>query len=63
VEEPELRNKFGEAYEAYREEVPLLLPKPQCMVQVLNRAGAQAAHRCVSGEIIGEDVSMKKRIG
>jgi len=35
VEEPELRSKFGEAYERYRERVPMLVPKLVCAVRVL----------------------------
>ncbi len=37
VEEPELCDRFGETYEAYRQEVPMLLPRPQCAVQVLKQ--------------------------
>ncbi len=36
VEEPELRDKFGEAYRDYCEEVPMLLPKARCAVRVLS---------------------------
>jgi protein-S-isoprenylcysteine O-methyltransferase Ste14 len=35
VEEPELREKFGEAYERYRERVPMLVPKLGCTIRVL----------------------------
>ncbi len=36
VEERELLGKFGEAYAAYRREVPMLIPNPVCMVAVLS---------------------------
>lgn len=36
VEEKELLEKFGEAYEAYRQQVPMLFPRPRCALQVLS---------------------------
>lgn len=37
VEEPELRQKFGTAYEAYCEEVPMLVPRPRCVFRALSQ--------------------------
>jgi protein-S-isoprenylcysteine O-methyltransferase Ste14 len=37
VEERELLDKFGEAYAAYRREVPMLLANPACLFRVLSR--------------------------
>lgn len=37
VEEPELHDKFGQAYKAYSKEVPMLLPKLRCAVRVLRQ--------------------------
>jgi protein-S-isoprenylcysteine O-methyltransferase Ste14 len=36
VEEKELVEKFGREYEAYREDVPMLLMNPVCIVKVLS---------------------------
>jgi protein-S-isoprenylcysteine O-methyltransferase Ste14 len=36
VEEKELLDKFGEAYAAYRREVPMLIPNPGCLVEALS---------------------------
>jgi len=36
VEEPELRQKFGKAYEAYRRDVPMLVPQLRCAVRALS---------------------------
>ena len=36
VEERELLEKFGEGYETYRRQVPMLLPKPLCALRVLS---------------------------
>jgi protein-S-isoprenylcysteine O-methyltransferase Ste14 len=35
VEEKELREKFGEQYKAYRQQVPMLFPKLTCAIRVL----------------------------
>ena len=35
IEERELREKFGEEYEAYSREVPMLLPKLSCVFKLL----------------------------
>ena len=37
VEERELVKKFGTAYKTYRQQVPMLLPKPLCALQVLTK--------------------------
>ena len=37
VEEPELVKKFGAQYKAYRQQVPMLFPKPACVFQVLTK--------------------------
>ena len=37
VEERELAEKFGTAYKTYRQQVPMLLPKPLCALQVLTK--------------------------
>jgi protein-S-isoprenylcysteine O-methyltransferase Ste14 len=37
VEEKELREKFGEQYKAYRQQVPMLFPKLKCAFRVLER--------------------------
>ena len=37
VEEKELMEKFGEEYETYCRQVPLLLPNPACAIRVLSR--------------------------
>ncbi len=37
VEEPELCEKFGEAYESYCERVPMLLPKLHCTIKMLKQ--------------------------
>jgi hypothetical protein len=34
VEERELVEKFGAEYQAYRQRVPMLFPKPSCIIQV-----------------------------
>lgn len=34
VEERELREKFGKEYEEYRKKVPMLLPKPACLLKI-----------------------------
>ena len=34
VEEKELKEKFGPEYDAYRKKVPMLLPKPACLLKV-----------------------------
>ncbi|MBN2035946.1 MAG: hypothetical protein JW768_04320 [Chitinispirillaceae bacterium] len=36
VEEKELEEKFGEEYKAYCRAVPMLIPKPACMVRVFS---------------------------
>ena len=35
VEEKELQEKFGEEYRAYRQQVPMLVPNPLCVLRVL----------------------------
>jgi protein-S-isoprenylcysteine O-methyltransferase Ste14 len=37
VEEPELVKKFGAEYQAYRQQVPMLFPKPLCALRVLTK--------------------------
>jgi protein-S-isoprenylcysteine O-methyltransferase Ste14 len=37
VEEPELVKKFGAEYQAYRQQVPMLFPKPVCALRVLSK--------------------------
>ena len=37
VEERELLEKFGEDYEAYRQQVPMLFPNPRCALRVLSK--------------------------
>jgi protein-S-isoprenylcysteine O-methyltransferase Ste14 len=37
VEEPELVKKFGAQYKTYRQQVPMLFPKPVCAFQVLTK--------------------------
>ncbi len=37
VEEPELLQKFGDHYRAYRQQVPMLLPSPRCLARYLFR--------------------------
>jgi protein-S-isoprenylcysteine O-methyltransferase Ste14 len=37
VEERELLEKFGEEYEAYRQQVPMLFPNPFCALRVLSK--------------------------
>jgi protein-S-isoprenylcysteine O-methyltransferase Ste14 len=37
VEEKELREKFGEEYKAYRQQVPMLFPKLSCFISVFNK--------------------------
>jgi protein-S-isoprenylcysteine O-methyltransferase Ste14 len=37
VEERELLEKFGEDYEAYRQQVPMLFPNPLCALRVLSK--------------------------
>ena len=37
VEERELAEKFGTAYKTYRQQVPMLLPKPLCTLRVLTK--------------------------
>jgi protein-S-isoprenylcysteine O-methyltransferase Ste14 len=37
VEERELVAKFGRDYETYRQKVPMLLPKPLCVLRVLTK--------------------------
>jgi protein-S-isoprenylcysteine O-methyltransferase Ste14 len=37
VEEKELLEKFGEEYRAYRQQVPMLLPNPLCILRVLSQ--------------------------
>jgi len=37
VEERELVEKFGLEYKAYRQQVPMLFPKPLCVLQVLSK--------------------------
>jgi protein-S-isoprenylcysteine O-methyltransferase Ste14 len=37
VEERELVEKFGAEYKAYRQRVPMLFPKPLCVLRVLAR--------------------------
>jgi len=37
VEEKELLEKFGEEYEAYRRQVPMLFPNLVCAIRVLSR--------------------------
>jgi len=37
VEERELVEKFGAEYKAYRLQVPMLFPKPSCLLRVLAR--------------------------
>jgi protein-S-isoprenylcysteine O-methyltransferase Ste14 len=37
VEEKELIEKFGEEYKAYRQEVPMLFPKPICVFRVFTK--------------------------
>jgi protein-S-isoprenylcysteine O-methyltransferase Ste14 len=37
VEERELVEKFGMGYKAYRQQVPMLFPKPLCALQVLTK--------------------------
>jgi len=37
VEEKELREKFGEKYEVYRQQVPMLFPKLSCFFSVFNK--------------------------
>ena len=38
VEEKELIEKFGEEYKAYRQKVPMLLPKPICVFRVFTKS-------------------------
>jgi hypothetical protein len=38
VEEPELKEKFGEEYKIYRQKVPMLFPKPICALKVLTKS-------------------------
>ena len=37
VEERELVGKFGAEYEAYRKQVPMLIPRPMCALRVLTK--------------------------
>ena len=37
VEERELVEKFGLEYKAYRQQVPMLFPKPLCVFRVLTK--------------------------
>jgi protein-S-isoprenylcysteine O-methyltransferase Ste14 len=37
VEERELLRNFGEEYQAYRQKVPMLFPKPECAFRVLTQ--------------------------
>jgi protein-S-isoprenylcysteine O-methyltransferase Ste14 len=37
VEERELVRKFGAEYESYRRQVPMLLPKPLCILRVFSK--------------------------
>ena len=37
VEEPELAEKFGAEYKAYCQQVPMLIPKPLCVLRVLTK--------------------------
>jgi protein-S-isoprenylcysteine O-methyltransferase Ste14 len=37
VEEKELLEKFGEEYRVYRQQVPMLLPNPLCVLRVLSQ--------------------------
>jgi hypothetical protein len=37
VEERELLEKFGEEYEAYRRQAPMLFPNPLCALRVLSK--------------------------
>jgi len=38
VEEKELIEKFGEEYKAYRQNVPMLFPKPICVFRVFSKS-------------------------
>ena len=38
VEEKELIKKFGEEYKAYRQKVPMLFPKPFCLLRVFSKS-------------------------
>ena len=38
VEEKELREKFGEEYKAYRQQVPMLFPKLNCVFRVFTKS-------------------------
>jgi protein-S-isoprenylcysteine O-methyltransferase Ste14 len=37
VEEPELVKKFGMQYKTYRQQAPMLFPKPVCAFRVLTK--------------------------
>ncbi|MEJ2562436.1 MAG: isoprenylcysteine carboxylmethyltransferase family protein [Anaerolineales bacterium] len=37
VEEPELAEKFGEAYNVYRRRVPMLLVNPRCLARIMSQ--------------------------
>jgi protein-S-isoprenylcysteine O-methyltransferase Ste14 len=37
VEEKELVEKFGQEYQAYRQKVPMLVPKPICFLRIFAR--------------------------
>jgi protein-S-isoprenylcysteine O-methyltransferase Ste14 len=38
VEEKELREKFGEEYQVYRQQVPMLFPKLMCVFRVFSKS-------------------------
>jgi protein-S-isoprenylcysteine O-methyltransferase Ste14 len=38
VEEKELKEKFGEKYQEYRQKVPMLIPKPICAFKVFSKS-------------------------
>ena len=38
VEEKELVEKFGKAYESYRRKVPMIFTNPDCAIRVLHRS-------------------------